>query len=234
MATLAKVYPVVLLPLFLLRAARSAGRRCAIEALAAYLVVLVAILGPLAVVGAGGLRYTLSVQLERPLQIESLGGSLLLALGQVGVYEPVVVASQSSHNLAGTLPAAMAALMSIVSLLALLMIWVSFRRSRQYPAELLTTVAAAVAVFVTFGRVLSPQYLIWLIPLVPLARGRRGLAAALLMLPALALTQVWAQGRYRDVIELEPIVWVVLARNLVLVAVVVLLIREVRGYWPRR
>ena len=76
---------------------------------------------------------------------------------------------------------------------------------------------------------LSPQYLIWLIPLVPLARGARGRVAAVLFLGALGLTQGWSQGRYGDVVAQEPIVWLVLARNLVLVAVVTLLIRQLAG-----
>jgi hypothetical protein len=226
-AIAAKVYPVLVLPLLALDAARDGGRRAAIRALAAAAGTLVLIVAPLAVVGAGGLRHTLLVQLERPLQIESLGGSILLALGQIGAYEPTVVSGHGSDNLEGSLAGALAAATSLVGLVALVAIWLWFRSGSRSKGELLLAAAAAIATYVATGRVLSPQYLIWLIPLVPFARGRRGLAAALLFLVALGLTQVWSQGRYGDVAALEPIVWVVMLRNLVLVAVTALLVSAV-------
>jgi hypothetical protein len=232
-ATAAKVYPVVLLPIFLLRAARSGGRRAALESFAVFAAVLAAIFVPLAVVGAGGLWFSLTSQLRRPLQIESLGGSLMLALGELGLYEPRVVLSHGSHNLAGPGAAAVAAAISLVALVALVLTWVWFGRSRRGAAEFLTAAAAAVAAFVAFGRVLSPQYLIWLIPLVPLARGRRGLWAALLLLLACVLTQIWAQGRYGDLVNLTSISWAVLARNFVLVLVALLLVLTLKGYARR-
>ena len=194
---------------------------------------LAAILVPLAAVGAGGLWFSLTSQLRRPPQIESLGSSVLLALGELGLYEPQVFSSHGSHNLAGPSADALAAVSSLVALVALCVIWACFARSRRGPAELLTASAAALAAYVAFGRVLSPQYLIWLIPLVPLARGRRGLAAALLLLLACATTQIWSQGRYGDLVGLEPVSWALLARNLILVGVALLLVLAVAGYARR-
>jgi hypothetical protein len=71
--------------------------------------------------------------------------------------------------------------------------------------------------------VLSPQYLLWLIPLVPLVRGRRGLSATALLLGALILTQVWFPQRYFDYALHFHLAGVVLARDLVLVALVAVL-----------
>jgi len=232
-ATAAKVYPLVLLPIFLLRAARSGGRRAVVESFGVFTLVLAAILVPLALVGAGGLWFSLTSQLRRPLQIESLGGSLALTLGELGLYEPRVILSYSSHNLAGPGAAMLAFVISVVGLVALCLIWLWFSRSPRDAASLLTAAAAAVAAFVVSGRVLSPQYFIWLIPLVPLARGRRGLSAALLLLFACALTQIWAQGRYGDLVRLEPVSWAVLARNVTLVLVAVLLILALAGFARR-
>ena len=74
---------------------------------------------------------------------------------------------------------------------------------------------------------LSPQFLIWLLPLVPLVRGRRGLYAGGLLALALVLTQVWFPFRYwRLVYDFDALTsWLVLARDLVLVALLVVLVR---------
>ena len=75
---------------------------------------------------------------------------------------------------------------------------------------------------------LSPQYLIWLLPLVPLVRGRRGLAATALLTLALILTQVWFPQRYFAYALEFRNAGVVLVRDLVLVALLAVLV------WPRR
>ena len=83
--------------------------------------------------------------------------------------------------------------------------------------------------FVAVGKVLSPQFLIWLLPLVPLVRGRRGFAASALLGLALLLTQVWFPIRYFDLVAFDPFPsWVLLARDVVLVALLVVLTAPAR------
>jgi hypothetical protein len=88
-----------------------------------------------------------------------------------------------------------------------------------------------VTAFVAFGKVLSPQFMIWLIPLVPLVRGRRGLTASALLGLALLLTQLWFPFRYwRLVFSLDAGIWfLVLARDLVLVALLAVLVWPAKG-----
>jgi hypothetical protein len=85
-------------------------------------------------------------------------------------------------------------------------------------------------VIIAFGKVLSPQFLIWLIPVVPLVRGRRGLGAGALLAVALALTQIWFPFRYyRLSLDFEAgLSWVLLARDLTLVALVAVLVVSLR------
>jgi hypothetical protein len=82
-----------------------------------------------------------------------------------------------------------------------------------------------VAAFIAFGKVISPQYLIWLVPLVPLVRGRRGLAAvALLVVAFLATDYVWyGKTRFVDYAYGGHLAWLVLLRDLVLVSLVLVL-----------
>lgn len=117
--------------------------------------------------------------------------------------------------------------------MALVAVWTVFVRGRRDAGALLTASATAVLAFVVFGQVVSPQYMIWLVPLVPLVplvAGRARRPAAGLLAAALVLTQIWSQSRYHEVVAGQPIVWFVLARDLVLVAVfVVLAVAVYRG-----
>ena len=90
-------------------------------------------------------------------------------------------------------------------------------------------------VFVAFGKVLSPQFIIWLVPVVPLVAGRVGLAAAGFLGAALISTHLWFPTRYWDMVDLQPVGWVVLVRNVLLVALaVVLAVATARARAPAR
>ena len=110
---------------------------------------------------------------ERPLHVESLGGSILLAAHRLGVYKPTIYLSfANSWDLAGPAAKVVAVVGSLVEAAALLAVWFLFARGPRGPRELLLAVAAAVVGFVAFGKVLSPQYLVWVAAAVPLALGR--------------------------------------------------------------
>jgi hypothetical protein len=80
---------------------------------------------------------------------------------------------------------------------------------------------------VAFAKVLSPQYLLFLVPLVPLVDSLAAWAGFLL---ALGLTQVWARfpEPFLRTVHLGPLIWVVLVRNLALVGLYVLLLLGLR------
>jgi L-cystine uptake protein TcyP (sodium:dicarboxylate symporter family) len=104
----------------------------------------------------------------------------------------------------------------LLGLIALVAVWISFAR-RPTAARFPAAAAAAVIAFVAFGKILSPQYLVWLVPLVAILP-KRAVTAGTLLAAALVLTHLWFPSRYGEVVALEPVTWLVLARNLVLVA----------------
>ncbi len=84
----------------------------------------------------------------------------------------------------------------------------------------------AVAAFATLGKVLSPQYMLWLVPLGALAFAWRLHALAAATAAAAVLTQIEFPARYFDLVGREPFpVAVVALRNLVLLAVLLLALR---------
>jgi hypothetical protein len=220
----AKFYPGVLLPLAVAYAWKRRGRREALTCLALTVGVFAAIFLPFVVLAPGGVWHSVSVQLERPLQVESLGSALLLAAHHAFGVGVTGETSHGSQNLAGTAADTLAVVSSIVQAAVLVWIWVAFARGPATASAFVRACAAAVCAFVAFGKVLSPQFLIWLIPVVPLVRGRRGLWASALFLVALVLTQVWFPFRYfRLALDFEAgLSWVLLARDLVLVALALL------------
>jgi hypothetical protein len=224
LATAAKIYPLVVLPVALVWTARRRGTRELWIGLACFAGVLLACFLPFLLVAPGGVAHSIGQQLGRPLQIESLGASFLLAAHQLGLYDATVTSSHGSQNLSGALPDAIAFVQTAFQAVAIGLVWAFFvSRSRGRDGLLLGS-AAAVTAFVAFGKVLSPQFLIWLLPLVPLVAGATGLAAAGLFAVALVTTQLWFPFRYWDVVALEPAGWLVFVRDLMLVGLFAILL----------
>lgn len=220
----AKAFPAVVIPPALAYVWRTRGRREALLCLGAAAAVVAVVVVPFLALAPHGVWDSVVRQTTRPLQIESLGASLLLVAHHVGGLGLTLDSSRGSQNLVGSLPDVVGAASSAVLVLALVAIWVAAARVPATPERLVRWSAASVAAFVALGKVLSPQFLIWLLPLVPLVRGRRGLGASALLGLALLLTQVWFPIRYFDLVAFDELPsWVLLARDLVLVALVVVL-----------
>jgi hypothetical protein len=225
-----KVFPAVLVPPALAYVWRTRGRRQALLCLAVGAAVAAACLVPFLALAPHGVWESVVRQTTRPLQIESLGSAMLLAAHQVGGLNVTMESSHGSQNLAGSLPDALGTASSVALAIALVGVWTAAVRGAATPERLVRYSAASVVAFVALGKVLSPQFLIWLIPLVPLVRGRRGLAASALLGLALLLTQLWFPIRYWDLaLDLAAFPsWLVLARDLVLLALLAVLVVPAR------
>jgi Glycosyltransferase family 87 len=229
LAAAAKIYPLVLLPLALVWTARRRGTRELWIGLGCFTAVVAACFLPFLILAPGGVAHSIGVQLGRPLQIESLGASLLLAAQQLGLYETTVENSHGSQNLGGSLPDALASIQTAFQVVAVAVVWALFAARDRGREGLLVASAGAVAAFVAFGKVLSPQFLIWLLPLVPAVAGAAGLAAAGVFAVALVTTQLWFPFRYWDVVGLEPTGWLVFVRDLLLVALFAILLAALQA-----
>jgi len=226
-AVAVKLYPAVLVPLAVAYVWRRRGRREALVCLGVAVGVVALAFLPFLLVAPDGVAHSLGRQLSRPLQIESLGAALYLAAHHLLGLDLEMRSGHGSQNLHATGTAVAAVLLSLVQLAALAWIWLRRPGSAE---ELVRWSAAALVAFVALGKVLSPQFLIWLVPVVPLVAGLRGLRASVLLAGGLVLTQLWFPSRYWDLArELDPLVSsLVLVRDVVLVALLVVLLRDSR------
>jgi hypothetical protein len=220
-----KLYPAVLVPVGLAWVWRRRGRRSALGWLALVVAVCVVAYLPFVILSPAGVGHSLAVQLDRPLQIESLGAAILLAAHTLGGLAVSVQTSHGSQNIVARGAGAVEVATSVAQVLALCALWIAFARGPASRRRLVRYAAASVAAFVAFGKVFSPQFAVWLIPLVPLVRSR---LEPLLLAAVLVLTQVEFPGRYWQLaVALQPgISWVVLARDLCVVALLALLTVE--------
>jgi uncharacterized membrane protein len=227
LAVAAKVYPIVLLPLVLIEAWNRGGREEVRRALGWFVGVLVLVHLPFAILGPGGLRFSYWVQLRRGLEVESLGGGVLLVLDRLGLHHVALRdEAPGSRNVVGSLADALAVVSSLVLVSAVLYVaWLYLRGHRDW----LVAAAAAVTAFVAFNKVISPQYTAWLVPLVPAA----GLVASIVLVAVLALTHLeWDRfaSSHGSVHHWgEVLSWWILVRDLALVALFALLVVKLRA-----
>jgi hypothetical protein len=188
-----KLYAAVLVPLGFVWVWRRRGPRDAVIWSAVFVGVLAAIFLPWAVISPGGLGHALGTQLARPLQIESLGAAILLWAHHLGGLAITVHTDHGSQNIRAAGSNAVAGLTTALQLGVLIAVWAAFAAGPPRRERLVTASAAALAAFIAFGKVFSPQFMIWLVPLVPLVRSR---VAWALLAASLVLTQAWFPDRY--------------------------------------
>jgi uncharacterized membrane protein len=224
LAFAAKVYPIVLLPPALAFVWRTAGRHAAARAGGVFAAVAAVIIVPFLVLAPHGLVESFRAQAGRSLQVESLGGSLLGVADRLGWYSATVVHRTGhtiSYDFAGSLPHALGIASGVAQVGAVLLVLWLYLRGRDDLTRLAAAFAAAVAGFLAFTRFFSPQYLVWLIPLVVLLQPLEWMLVA----AALVLAQVWF-FHYTDVFSLGGYIWLVAARDALVVVLFVVLCRR--------
>jgi hypothetical protein len=243
-----KVYPVLLVPVLAIAALRRRGAREAVVVAGASLGAAVAVFVPFAAASLSGTIDSVRVQLHGGLQIESLASSVLVMaehgaerLTALGLPPPSRLDTQSAGgglirtDLVGSGVEATRIATNVLLAAALCLVWVALARStRDVREDLVRYAAATVATALALGPVLSPQYVVWLVPLVPLVGGRRGVSAMVLFVAAAVLTNAWFPGMYfdyqGDLAAGEASV--LLLRNLLLLAIALVLAVPVRALRP--
>jgi hypothetical protein len=164
-------------------------------------------------------------QLGRPLQVESLPAAVLFVAHGLAGYHMQLCVAFNSNCVSGDLATNLARAETLILAATLIAVWFAFARGEARTDRFLRASAAAVVAFVALGRVLSPQYLIWLVPLVPLVSGWRGTLAIAFLAAALAMTAAYFPGGYGALVNRldQATAWTILIRDVTLVGLLAVL-----------
>ncbi len=230
--TMTKLFPALLVPLAVVWLVARGDRAVVARGLAAFAAVVVVVSLPFL---GGGYVDQFEFHLERPVQIESTPATVLFALGGSEVTGTNVRPDRfKSNGLEGGAAGVVQALFALASALALLGITALAARRPDARHLVLCTFAALLA-FVALGKVLSPQFVIWLAPFAALAWAWGEHAVALLAAGAIALTHVEFPSRYFDLIDEDTaVILLVAGRNVLLLLALAALVIRLRAAAPAR
>lgn len=186
--------------------------------IAAFFGVVAAFFLPAFLLAGGDFARSLAYHADRGLQLESLGASVLMKLG----YLEEVVLEYGAWDVLGQGVAFLSSASLLVT--AVLLIVTGAVAYREYwegrfgPEQFPRFAAAFVLAFLLGSKVLSPQYVIWLLPLVPLsAGGVWGLGVSAVFLAVCWMTTQVFPYHYLEVVQgRSPGIDILLGRNLLL------------------
>jgi hypothetical protein len=223
-AVAVKLYPAVMIPVVATYVLRRSGKRSLAVFLGVTAVVIAGTFIPFLLASPRGVQDSIGMQIGRALEIESTGASLLWLAREAGVADwPEQVAYFELNFRAAEVVAVGS---TVVGAIVLALLWWLHARGRATRMRLLRYGFASVTTFLVFAKVLSPQYLLWLVLLAPTLRAAGGrLAVALLALAVLA-SAIYFPRWFTDVgADLAPQWLAVIAlRNLLLGALLVVLV----------
>jgi hypothetical protein len=177
---------------------------------------------------------TVRYHASRPVQIESTWGALM---GFVHAMAPGLVEVEKtfgSSNTTGRLASVFGPLSTVATIAGLLLVYgATWRRlatcaPREGRRAAIAGAVASLAIFMVCGKVCSPQFVVWIVPMglaIVIGRGRRSLLVLLLSL--FALTQLIYPISYSSLERLRP--WalaILLARNALFLALAVVMLRR--------
>ncbi len=235
LGTMLKLYPIALLPVLCVWAIARRDRPGLVRLLVGCASVVVLVMAAAwALAGPDSVQW-LSYQADRGLQIESLGAGLLMGLhvlfGQpvdVGRgFGTIQVESSGSDLFVAASPIVLGVLLGVVVLVALRRFRLDAEGQGRVPRQSIVLASvAAISALLVGSKVLSVQYVIWLVPFVPFLPVRM----RWLVLAIAALSTAIYTVDYPALMRLEPS-WILalVVRNSLLVILLAWLVAELWG-----
>lgn len=235
LGTVTKLYPAIAAPLLLISLIRRGERSEAVKGVAACLLIGCLCMLPFLIADSGTMLMFLTYHMDRGLQTEAPVSSFIMLLGTLGLTDVSYIFNYGSDNISGALPDMVAGWMMPLMVVCMLSVYVAYiiaSRRRTDDETLIMCVFTTVMVFMLVNKVLSSQYLVWIIPfvviMVMIADDRKPLH---IFYAAVALTQsnLVVNYAFRDAGEpfTIPGILILVMRNVLMLALMYLVCRGI-------
>lgn len=254
-ATMTKLYPAVLFPIFLIPFIINRDWSNTVKGVAAYVLAALLIVLPLILLGSDMVTNFLEYHMDRPLQLESTTSSIIYLLSMFGLTTVWVEFGYGSDNLMGALPDAVVPYLTPLVVILLLVLYIVyaylFQRLRKEGCDnennrmvLLGSAALlSILIFIAAGKVFSSQFVIWIIPFVAFLfmtsiDHRIKKHIVLLSIIVILLTQahyyfnIIVSGGGANITDLGMLG--LLARNLIMIVLAIFVVKASKDYFYRR
>ena len=232
LGTAAKLYPALLIPVFLIHCLAQKKFSSATRLVVGFAIVLLSLTLLFSPLGLDNVFYFLTYHRMRGLQAETLPSGLLILVHKLGWTRLDMVVNYGALHLESPASKPILQMLPLAFVLGLAVTVTSFfsrikNRLSANPSlssrQLTIYILAILTVFISTNKVFSPQYLVWLLPFIPLLPNRQ---IALFSLTSI-LTFLIYPIFYRFLID-EKILLIAMLnyRNYLIVVLVVRLIRR--------
>ncbi len=232
----AKLYPIIILPLIIVYLWEGKHERWQIwRYLAGFSLACGLVLLPFILTGADGLKAFLAYHTDRGIELETIFATIIVAGSYLGLTNALAMVDHGGLGLASDWVRPLATASTLLTVAGLLVIYfISWRTLRSNAGKVRTdwlvqVISLTILWFILANKVLSPQYMIWLLAFMPLWRGWTKI---ILFLIALPLSFIPFPFLIDWLARLDALPFLILAfRNCLLIAIFVLLARDIWN-WP--
>src|SRR5579859_6154971 len=225
LATLLKFYPAIFIPILFIAQQKQISGSWKVwqrwQGLALFVALCAGVTLVSLLLNVGNTLYPINYFLSRPIQVESLPGTLLW-LGQFVHYPAQYIFTYQSLNFSSLLAHKVSLLSTFLLVVGLLYtFWLQWRGKLDlYTASLVTLL-----VVVILGKVFSPQYLIWITPFIAYI-GKQNWKWVLSWGAVCALTTFVFPFNYVDIPHIDHIYPAIIARDLIILGITLVLLYQ--------
>ncbi len=240
LGTVTKLFPALLAPLFIAYIWNKYGLRKALGGLVICIIIGVGSMLPFIITNPDTAFMFLTYHMDRGMQVEAVASTFIMFLSMFGLVDMGYEFSYGSFNITGAIPDAVAGMMMPLMVIVLVILYVIyiFKAEKEDPKKsfgnILLMSFMIVMIFMIVNKVLSTQYVIWIIPFVALwimLSSEHGNRKKWLFILIIALSQLNLIVNYAFRSKYDPFtdlgIIVILVRNILLLIMMYYLAKDI-------